>query len=217
MKITREQIGQFDKITRLNLVNSITGFKPANLVGTISDAGIPNLAMISSVLHLSSSPAMIGFMQRPTTVPRHTYKNIKENGSFTINHVHTGMLPRAHYTSAKFPEEISEFDAAGLHEEYTEGTRAPFVKESKIRIGLSFAEEYHIKASNTILVVGQVEMIILPEEILAENGQVSLEDAATAVISGLNHYHGTNFLDSFPYARPGSMDAELGQTGNPTS
>ena len=209
MKITKNQIEQFDKVKRLNLVNSITGFKPANLIGSISDAGIPNLTVISSVLHLSSSPAMIGFMQRPTTVPRHTYKNIKENGAFTINHVHTGILPQAHYTSAKFPEEISEFDASGLHEEYVDDFKAPFVKESRIKIGLTFSEEYHIQASNTILVVGQVEMIIVPDEILADKGQIKLEDAATAVISGLNNYYETSFLDSFPYARPGNMDEEL--------
>ena len=209
MKITKNQIEQFDKVKRLNLVNSITGFKPANLIGSISDAGIPNLTVISSVLHLSSSPAMIGFMQRPTTVPRHTYKNIKENGAFTINHVHTGILPQAHYTSAKFPEEISEFDASGLHEEYVDDFKAPFVKESRIKIGLTFREEYHIQASNTILVVGQVEMIIVPDEILADKGQIKLEDAATAVISGLNNYYETSFLDSFPYARPGNMDEEL--------
>jgi flavin reductase (DIM6/NTAB) family NADH-FMN oxidoreductase RutF len=209
MKISRNQLRQFDKIKRLNIVNSITGFKPANLIGTLSDAGIPNLTIVSSVLHLSSSPAMIGFMQRPTTVPRHTYKNIKENGYFTINHVHTGILPQAHYTSAKFPEEISEFEASGLHEEYLDDFKAPFVQESKIKIGLRFEEEYHIKASNTILVVGQVEMIILPENIVTENGQLNLEDAATAVISGLNNYYGTTFLNSFPYARPGKMDDAL--------
>lgn len=212
MIITRNEIEQFDKIKRLNIVNSITGFKPANLIGTISDAGIPNLTIISSVLHLSSSPAMIGFMQRPTTVPRHTYKNIKENGNFTINHVHTGILPQAHYTSAKFPEEISEFDASGLHEEYIDGFDAPFVKESRIKIGLRMEEEYHIKASNTILIVGQVEMIILPDEVLTENGQVKLEDAATAVISGLNNYYETTFLSSFPYARPGNMENILKNT-----
>lgn len=209
MKISRKQIEHFDKVKRLNIVNSITGFKPANLVGTISDAGITNLAMVSSVLHMSSSPAMIGFMQRPTTVPRHTYRNIKENGSFTINHVHTGILARAHYTSAKFPEEISEFDVSGLNEEYIDDFKSPFVHESRIKIGLSFQEEYHIKASNTIMVVGRVEMIILPGEVLTEDGQVNLDVAATAVISGLNNYHETNLLNSFPYARPGNMDSLL--------
>ena len=34
------------KINRLNLINSITGIKPANLIGTISKDGHTNLAEV---------------------------------------------------------------------------------------------------------------------------------------------------------------------------
>ena len=33
---TRDDIDNLDKISRLNFINSITGYKPANLIGTIS-------------------------------------------------------------------------------------------------------------------------------------------------------------------------------------
>ena len=66
------------KIPRLNLINSCMGYKSANLIGTISKDGRPNLAVFSSITHLGSDPALIGFILRPTTVPRHTYSNIKE-------------------------------------------------------------------------------------------------------------------------------------------
>ena len=68
------------KIYRLNLINSITGYKSANLIGTQSLNGKTNLAIFSSVIHLGSNPALIGFVLRPTTVPRHTYSNLKATG-----------------------------------------------------------------------------------------------------------------------------------------
>ena len=102
------------KIYRLNLINSITGYKSANLIGTQSLNGKTNLAIFSSVIHLGSNPALIGFVLRPTTVPRHTYSNLKATGNFTLNTVTKDYIKEAHQTSAKYPEEISEFDVANF-------------------------------------------------------------------------------------------------------
>ena len=73
------------KIYRLNLINSVTGYKSAHLIGSQTLKGNANLAIFSSVVHLGSNPALIGFIIRPTTVPRHTYSNIKATGIFTLN------------------------------------------------------------------------------------------------------------------------------------
>ena len=205
--ITRPEIEAMDKIQRLNLVNHVTGFKPANLVGTRSSDGVSNVAIISSVLHLSSSPAVLGFMQRPTTVPRHTYRNIRDTGSFTINHVHTDFVDRAHYSSAKFDEQESEFLACNLGEQYLGGFPAPFVEESRLKIAVKYLDTYEIKESNTLFVVGSIEAIYLPEEALAADGQIDLNLLGTAAISGLNNYHSAKQIASFPYARPGQFPA----------
>ncbi len=75
--ISKADISNMSKIFRLNLINSITGIKPANLVGTKSLDGKSNLAIISSVVHLSSNPPMVGFFMRPSKeVRRDTYDNI---------------------------------------------------------------------------------------------------------------------------------------------
>ena len=203
MKISISEIDKMEKIKRLNLVNSISGYKSANLLGTVSANGNSNLSIVSSVIHLSSAPPVIGFMQRPTTVPRHTYANIKEIGSFTVNHVHKEFIDNAHYTSAKFDENISEFHSCGLTEEYLDGFRAPFVKESLLKLAVTYLEEYAIKASNTILIVGAIQSIYLPEASLKEDGHVDLNLMDTVCISGLNHYHQVQQIASFGYARPG--------------
>ena len=203
--ISRSDIEAMDKIQRLNLVNSVTGFKAANLIGTRSATGHSNLAIISSVMHLSSSPPVLGFMQRPTTVPRHTYLNITETGTFTINHVHAEFVDRAHYTSAKFEKHESEFSSCNLGEQYLDGFPAPFVQESSLKLGVNYLETYEIKQSNTLFVVGSIEMLYLPENLIREDGQLDLNVLGTVAISGLNNYHTTEQIASFPYARPGQF------------
>ena len=65
--IDSKKIAEFSKIYRLNLINSVTGYKPANLIGTKSRGGISNLAIFSSVVHLGSKPPLIGIVTRPNT------------------------------------------------------------------------------------------------------------------------------------------------------
>ncbi len=84
---------------------------------------------MSSLTHLGSDPALLGYVCRPDTGARHTYDNIKANGWFTANHIHEGMVQQAHQTSARYPREVSEFAAVGFEEEYVAGIAAPFVRD----------------------------------------------------------------------------------------
>ena len=202
MNFTKQDILDCDRIKRLNIINSISGIKPGNLIGSISDKGTTNLAIISSVVHLSSNPPLIGFIMRPRgEVKRDTYNNIRENHLFTINHIPTSHIEQAHYTSAKFDTEISEFDRCGFTPEYIEGFKAPFVKESKIKMGLELVEEIPIPSSKTTMIIGEIQQLVLPDNAMNETGYINLEQAGTAGIAGLNSYYKLQFLDSFPYAR----------------
>ncbi|MDP3360397.1 MAG: flavin reductase [Lutibacter sp.] len=119
MHFTQNDLKNLDRVKKLNLINSITGIKPANLIGTISPKQETNLAIFSSVMHFGSDPALLGFVLRPAQdVPRHTFENIMENGFYTINHVQTSFIEKAHYTSTKFKKEDSEFEKCKLTEEY---------------------------------------------------------------------------------------------------
>ena len=67
MQYTKQDIQAMDRVTRLKIINSVTGIKPGNLIGTLSKDGITNLAVFSSVVHLGSDPALLGFISRPRT------------------------------------------------------------------------------------------------------------------------------------------------------
>lgn len=200
---TRADIDQMDKIFRLNLINSCTGFKSANLLGTKSKNGISNVAVFSSITHLGSNPPLIGFVLRPTTVPRDTYRNIKETGTFTVNHIHSAIVEDAHHTSAKYPSEVSEFTKTQLEEEYLDDFYAPFVKGARVRLGCTFLNEYEIKENDTLLLVSQIEHVyVANQDIQQEDGWLKLQNADTVTINGLDGYAKTELIERFPYARP---------------
>ncbi|GAB3849912.1 flavin reductase [Hymenobacter terrigena] len=202
--LTAADIAGFDKIYRLNLVNGLPGFKSANLVGTAAADGATNLAVFSSALHLGSDPALLGIVTRPTTVPRHTYANLKSSGCYTLNHVPEALAAQAHYTSANFPDSVSEFDACGFTAEYRDDFPAPYVAESALSIGLRLLEEHHI-SNGTVLLVGRVEHVYLRDEALRPDGTLDLVALGTATISGLDGYHAVQPPVRFGYARLGQL------------
>jgi flavin reductase (DIM6/NTAB) family NADH-FMN oxidoreductase RutF len=209
MKIVNENILAFEKLYRTNLFNSLSGFKSANLIGTISKEGKTNLAIFSSVIHVGANPPLMGLLMRPVSVERHTYHNIKGTCFFTINQIHKDIFKQAHQTSARYDKDVSEFDACGLTPEFTEIVKAPYVKESKIKIGLKFLEEHEIKSNGTIFIVGEIIEVIFPDEVIAKTGYVDIEKAETIVISGLDSYHETKRIARLSYAKPGLEPKEI--------
>lgn len=201
-RYTHEDLLKLEKFFRINLINSISGYKSANLIGTKSIEGISNVAIFSSVTHLGSNPPLLGFVCRPIPDTRQTYPNLKATGFYTINHVTKEIHARAHQTSARYPSEVSEFDTCNLTEEFIDDFPAPFVKESPIKIGLSFVEEHHIKANDTLLVVGKVEKLILPKALIEATGHLDIDAAETVTIGGLDTYFETQKLGRFAYAKP---------------
>ena len=209
MIILKEKIESLDKLYRTNFINSLPGFKSANLVGTISKEGKTNLAIFSSVIHVGANPPLMGLLMRPVSVERHTYTNIKETNHFTINHINKEIFKQAHQTSARYDKDVSEFNSCGLMPEYSEIIKAPYVSESKIKIGLKYVEENEIKFNGTIFIVGEVVELILPEEIISKDGCVDIEKAGTIAISGLDNYHETKRITRLSYAKPGLEPEEI--------
>lgn len=201
MHFKPETIVSLDKNYRTNLINGISGGKPACLVGTKNNQGINNVAIFSNIIHIGANPALIGILFRPITDKNHTYQNIKKHSYFTLNHIESNFIEKAHYTSAKFLDDVSEFEACQLTPEFLEEFQAPFVKESQLKIGLKFIEEQHIQSNNTILVIGQVEHIFIPNEGLDSEGNVLLEKLNGVSIGGLNTYYKLSEIGQFPYAK----------------
>ena len=199
---TFDEIQGLEKIYKINLINSCTGFKSANLLGSISEEGIPNVAVFSSVTHLGSKPPTLGFILRPTTDPRDTYKNLKDLGYFTINHIHEDIIEDAHHTSANYPKEISEFDVTGLEEEYKGNFKAPFVKNAPVQMSMKFIEEIFVPSNSVMLIVAQIQELYVKDEILEKDGLINLSKGNVATINGLDTYAIPEFKKQLSYQRP---------------
>ena len=111
---------------RANLINSLCGFKALQLIGTKSQEGLANLSLINSAFHLGANPPLMGYIQRPHTVEKHTFENILETKKYTFSNILNDYKKEAHQTSAKYPRAVSEFEACGLEMAMTEsGTPCP--------------------------------------------------------------------------------------------
>lgn len=202
MHYTLKDITAMDRVQKIKFINAVSGIKSANLIGSISESGQTNLAVFNSVMHIGSNPPLQGFILRPTgEVPRHTFENILKNKQYTINHVHTGFAKKAHYTSAKIDRNNSEFQACRLTEEYIEDFEAPFVKESVLKIGMKFKEAIDIKINGTLLVIGEIQHLIIPEEAIGADADIDLSKINDVGISGLNTYYELKKIERYPYAR----------------
>lgn len=201
-KFSKDDINKMDNLYRINLINSCSGYKSANLIGTKDKNGNSNVAVFSSVTHIGSNPALFGFFTRPTTVARHTYDNIKETGVFTLNHIHADIIEDAHHTSAKYNKSISEFDVTLLKEEYKTDFLAPFVKDCPVQMAMEYVEEYNIDANNTILVIGKVKTLFVKDNLIAKDGFINLSKGKTAAINGLDGYAVPSLKTRLEYQRP---------------
>lgn len=199
---TQSAINEMQHLYKINLINSCSGYKSANLIGTKSLNGTSNVAVFSSITHIGSNPALLGFFLRPTTVIRNTYENIKETGYFTINHIHENILTEAHHTSAKYHKSISEFNMTSLEEEYKNEYDVPFVKDAPIQIRMQYAEEYDIKVNQTILLIGEIKDLFIKDNLLDEDGFVNLSKANIACINGLDGYAVPKLKTRLDYQRP---------------
>jgi hypothetical protein len=193
----------WERFYRANFINSLTGFKSASLIGTINAQGVPNLGIFSSMVHIGSDPALIGYINRPVAAAPHTLANIKSNGFYTVNHIHASFVDKAHQTSAKYPDEVNEFSEVGLTEEYLEGINVPFVKESAIKYLLSLKEVVPITLNDTFLVIGQLEQVLIDPSLQpTADGFLELDQIGSICSNGLDAYYNTTLSDRYAYAKP---------------
>lgn len=206
MLLDKNDIYELDRIKRLNIINSITGIKPANLIGTKSKEGVNNVAIFSSVVHLGSQPAQLGLLCRPThTRKSDTYTNITDTGYYTINQVSTSFVRQAHFTSAKTAPEVSEFDVMNLTPENLNDFYAPFVQQSSVKIGMKFLDEI-LLPNGCRLMIGSVELVELPDASVDAIGQIDLSSYDCAGISGLDSYYSLKKIESFPYVNQNVLE-----------
>lgn len=205
MHIQHSDIKEFSRFYRANLINCLTGAKPAVLIGSANKEGKTNLALFSNIIHIGADPAMLGYLQRPIGESGDTFRNIMETGCYTFNLVTPEIVEQAHFTSAKFSTSVSEFEACKLTPEFVPGFTAPFVTECRVKIGLTCVEVIPVKLNNTTLVIGSIDHILLPDSILKNDGNIIPEAAGLVSAVGLEQYCSLSTICTMSYAKPDNL------------
>jgi flavin reductase (DIM6/NTAB) family NADH-FMN oxidoreductase RutF len=203
------QIEAMEQRYRATFINSLGGFKSVVMVGTSDSNGATNLSIFSSLFHIGANPPLCGLIFRPDSVERHTLSNIESTGVYTINHLTERIYTQAHQTAARYPQDQSEFEAVGLTALFEPGIAAPFVEESPLRFSLDLREKIPLEINGTILILGQITNIWLPEGVIQADGFVDLEQAGSLTCSGLDSYHLTRRIARLSYPKPGTWPSEI--------
>ena len=203
VNIKSDEIYQLEKHYRISLINSLIGYRSLNLLGTTSNDGISNLCIISSVFHLGANPPLVGLVIRPEREHNDTLRNIKATGQYTLNNVLPEWYMQAHQTSASYSSGVSEFDSCGFHKHYVKDFKAPFVKESNVRIGLELREVIDMEINDTSIVIGEIVHILTEDYLIATDGTIKHNAAKTLTVAGLDTYYLPYPVGQLAYAKPG--------------
>jgi len=198
---TSSDISGWERFYRANFINSLTGFKSVSLIGTVNGEGQTNLGVFSSLVHIGSNPALVGYINRPVAAAPHTFANIQATGHYTINHIHTAFIDKAHQSSAKYPADVSEFEEVGLTPQFLDVSPAPFVLESRIKYALSLEQIIPISLNDTFLVIGKVIYAELTDILPMEDGFLPIDQAGSVCSNGVDGYYSAELISRFEYAK----------------
>jgi flavin reductase (DIM6/NTAB) family NADH-FMN oxidoreductase RutF len=200
--ITSKDIQTWDKHFRTKFIQTLPGFKPLLLIGTMGNNLVPNLAPFSNVVHIGSEPPLLGIVFRPDSVSRHTLENIRSTAYFSLNSVDEAHIAQAHQCSARYDADQSEFEETGLTVQwYGDFQGVPFVQESAIHIFMRLEEEIAIRSNGTHLIIGRIEKVAMPQEWIKKDGGIDHFNAGTIVSLGLDTYAQAIDRAVFPYAK----------------
>tara|TARA_B100001059_G_C17747215_1_gene535040 strand:+ start:547 stop:1167 length:621 start_codon:yes stop_codon:yes gene_type:complete len=198
--IKAEHFSNIDNRDFTKFFNSLSGAKPGYLIGS-GEGEFENLAIFNSIIHIGADPPLLGFIQRPTTVDRHTYQNILKSNHFSFNLITEEFFEEAHQTSARYAKGINEFNKVGLTAIHREGIRCPFVAESPLHITLELHDDLEIKSNKTRLIIGKVISVSIPKTDKNING-INFQELKSVNVSGLSDYYTLTKVKSLHYAKP---------------
>jgi len=148
--------------------------RPIGWIGTVSAAGVVNLAPYSFFNGVSSSPPMVMFAcnGRQPHGPKDTITNCEQTGAFTFSLACWDLREQMNQTSAPVPAEVDEFDLAGLEAVPSRLVAPPRVKGSPIHFECLHHQTVDLPCdladSRNAIVIGRVIGIHIDDAVLTD-------------------------------------------------
>jgi flavin reductase (DIM6/NTAB) family NADH-FMN oxidoreductase RutF len=147
--------------------------RPIAFVSTRGPGGGFNVAPFSYYNAISSEPPLVVIsINLRKGRPKDTLRNIQDTGDFVVNVVSEALLAKMVRASGDWPEDVDEFELAGLTPAPAERVRAPRVAESPVH--LECCVHRLIDFGKTTLVVGEVVLADADDRVVTD-GRVDAE------------------------------------------
>jgi flavin reductase (DIM6/NTAB) family NADH-FMN oxidoreductase RutF len=129
--------------------------RPIAFVSTMDAAGHLNVAPFSYFNAITNQPPLLGIsINRRAGGPKDTYRNIEQTGEFVVNTVDEALGARMVQTSGEWPEDVDEFQLAGLTPVASDLIKPPRVGESPVAMECRLHRVIELGAS--FFVVGEI-------------------------------------------------------------
>jgi flavin reductase (DIM6/NTAB) family NADH-FMN oxidoreductase RutF len=164
---------KIDPKTFENFYRVLTGVvvpRPIAFVSTQSPDGVDNLAPYSFFNAVAYNPPTVVFSSSRTVErkSKDTLRNIEETGEFVVNVVVDDIADAMNKTAAEFPEDVDEFEIAGLTSIPSEIVKPPRVAESPVNMECRLEQVVNIgdPRHGHGLVIGTIVLMHVRDDII---------------------------------------------------
>lgn len=156
----------WDRRQRYRFLTSAIVPRPIGWISTVSSAGVLNLAPFSWFNTICADPVMVMIaVGRRGGTMKDTAVNIRDTREFVVNVATQPTATQMVQSSADYPPEVSEFEAAGLTAVASMEVRPPRVAESPVHLECVLDRMIELGEGATDLVLGRAVRIHFAKEV----------------------------------------------------
>jgi flavin reductase (DIM6/NTAB) family NADH-FMN oxidoreductase RutF len=161
------ELAKLPPLERYKLLIGLVIPRPIAWISTWSANGVANCAPFSFFNVFSEDPPLcvIGINPRKDGAMKHSLKNIRRTREFVVNLVDEATANAMHISSYEFPEEVSEFEKAGLTTAPAKTVQHPRIAEAAACLECRVERILEISATRE-LVLGEIQLVHAREGII---------------------------------------------------
>lgn len=183
--------------------------RPIGWISTLSSAGVSNLAPFSQFQNLSFDPphVMLAASEKTFGPRKDTIVNIEQTGEFVWNMATYDLRHAVNLSSQEVPDDVDEFELAGVTKKPARIVKAPMVAESPVHFECVHVETIRLARGRagssglTDLVIARVVAVHIKDEALTEDGRLDITKIRP--LARLGYYDYTSVDHKFEMKVPG--------------
>lgn len=170
-------------------LKAIVAPRPIGWISSLSAQGVPNLAPYSFFNLIASRPDLVMFSSE---TEKDSLSNIRATGEFVVNHVGQHLAEAMNQTSVPAPNEVDEFDFAGIEAAPSRLVKPPRVAAAYAALECRLVEIHPLKDANgnaaqSIMTIGEIVGVHIDETVLRD-GRFDVAKARPVTRLGYRDY-----------------------------